>query len=149
MRGKKSLDDFAQAFFGGNDGQWKTQDTYAFDDVVATLEGVVEGDWATFLRDRLDGKAPLTGGIEASGWKMVYRYEPNATEKAQENDARGGASFIYSLGINLQTSGSDGEVRWDRHAFTAVVGNAIRVVAVHDLPYGTVRTKARLTQKMR
>src|SRR3546814_6309561 len=72
-RGKKSLDDFAHAFFGGNDGQWKTQDTYAFDDVVATLEGVVEGDWATFLRDRLDGKAPLTGGIEASGWKLVYR----------------------------------------------------------------------------
>src|SRR3546814_108626 len=108
-RGKKSLDDFAHAFFGGNDGQWKTQDTYAFDDVVATLEGVVGGDWATFLRDRLDGKAPLTGGIEASGWKLVYRDEPNAYEKAQAKDARGGASFIYSLGINLDRSGSVGE----------------------------------------
>src|SRR3546814_2995582 len=82
-RGKKSLDDFAHAFFGGNDGQWKTQDTSAFDEVVATLEGVVEGDWATFLRARLCGMAPLTGGTERSGWNVVFAHEPHTHEQEQ------------------------------------------------------------------
>src|SRR3546814_19440404 len=61
--GRKSLDDFARAFFGIEDGEWKRQATYTFDDVVATLDGVAHDDWGTFLRDRLDGKVPLTGGI--------------------------------------------------------------------------------------
>src|SRR3546814_8850583 len=80
--------------------------------------------------------APLTGGIEASGWKLVYRDEPNAYEKAQAKDARGGASFIYSLGINLDKSGSAGEVRWDSPAFDAGVGTGMSVVAVNDIAYG-------------
>src|SRR3546814_13861672 len=81
--------------------------------------------------------APLTGGIEASGWKLVYRDEPNAYEKAQAKDARGGASFIYSLGINLDQSGSVGEVRWDSPAFDAGAGTGMSVVAVTDIAYGT------------
>src|SRR5690606_19281195 len=47
---RKSLDDFARAFFGVNDGEWKVQNTYVFEDVVATLNGIVAYDWATFLR---------------------------------------------------------------------------------------------------
>src|SRR3546814_15865986 len=94
-----------------------TEGPYASDGEVATLAGVVKGDWGLLLRDRLGDKAPLNGGIEASGWKLVYRDEPNAYEKAQAKDARGGASFIYSLGINLDKSGSVGEVRWDSPAF--------------------------------
>src|SRR5690606_27231037 len=121
-RGKKSLDDFARAFFGGNDGEWKTQDTYDFDDVVAALDGMVHDDWRTFLRDRLDGKVPLTGGLEASGWKLVYRDEPSAYAKARMKDANGAASFIYSLGINVDKSGGVTEVRWDSPAFDAGVG---------------------------
>src|SRR3546814_11659409 len=104
-RGKKSLDDVAHAFFGGNDGQWKTQDTYAFDDVVATLEGAVEGAWATFLRARLDGKAPLTGGIEAAGWTLVYRDAPNAYQQAPEQGDGGADSFLHYLGLQLDTHG--------------------------------------------
>src|SRR5690606_285873 len=84
---KKSLDDFAQAFFGVNDGEWKVQDTYTFDDVVNTLNGVYAYDWATFLRSRLDGKTGLVGGIEASGWKLVYKDTPNAYAKG---NTRGG-----------------------------------------------------------
>src|SRR5690606_13265919 len=135
-RGKKSLDDFARAFFGGNDGEWKTQDTYDLDDVVAALDGVVHDDWRTFLRDRLDGKVPLTGGLEASGWKLVYRDEPSAYAKAQMKDANGAASFIYSLGINVDKSGGVTEVRWDSPAFDAGVGTGMTVVAVNDVAYG-------------
>ncbi|MDN5781006.1 MAG: M61 family peptidase, partial [Luteimonas sp.] len=134
--GRKSLDDFARAFFGVEDGQWKQQKTYTFDDVAAALDGVVHDDWATFLRDRLDGKAPLTGGLEASGWKLVYKDEPSAYAKAQEKDAKGAASFIYSLGLNLDKSGNVSEVRWDSPAFDAGIGSGMTIVAVNDIEYG-------------
>jgi predicted metalloprotease with PDZ domain len=133
--GKKSLDDFARAFFGVHDGQWTQQDTYTFDDVVATLEGVVHDDWATFLRERLDGKAPLTGGIEASGWKLVYTDTPGDYAKAQAKDDKGAASYIHSIGFNADKAGKVTEVRWDGPAFDAGVGTGMTVVAVNDLEY--------------
>ena len=133
--GKKSLDDFARAFFGLEDGQWKQQATYTFDDVVATLDGVAHDDWARFLRDRLDGKAPLTGGIEASGWKLVYKDEPSAYAKAQMKGDSGAAGFIYSIGLNIGKGGNVTEVRWDSPAFDAGVGTGMTIVAVNDIAY--------------
>ncbi|WP_027079390.1 M61 family metallopeptidase [Luteimonas mephitis] len=133
--GKKSLDDFARAFFGIEDGEWKRQATYTFDDVVATLDGVAHDDWARFLRDRLDGKAPLTGGIEASGWKLVYKDEPSAYAKAQMKGDSGAAGFIYSIGLNIGKGGNVIEVRWDSPAFDAGVGTGMTIVAVNDIAY--------------
>jgi predicted metalloprotease with PDZ domain len=130
--GKKSLDDFARAFFGVDDGSWVPK-TYVFDDVVATLDSIMADDWATFLRDRLDGKVPITGGIEASGWKLVYQDKPNAYAKAASKD--GGADFLYSLGFNVGKDGKLGEVRWDGPAFNAGIGPGMTLVAVDGREY--------------
>ena len=46
--GKKSLNDFARAFFGVNDRDYGEL-TYTFDDVVATLNKVQPYDWANYL----------------------------------------------------------------------------------------------------
>ena len=132
-KGKKSLDDFARAFFGVNDGEWKVQNTYTFEDVVATLDGVMKHDWATFLRDRLDGKVPLTGGIEDAGWKLVYKDEPSALAKSY--GSRGGADFVYSLGLSLDKEGEIGDVRWDSPAFNAGLGTGTTVIAVNGQEY--------------
>lgn len=133
---KKSLDNFARAFFGVDDGVWKTQNTYTFEDVVATLNGVVADDWATFLRDRLDGKVPLTGGIEASGWKLVYKDTPSALAKARaKENRRGGTDFTYSIGFNVDKENKIGEVRWDGPAFNAGIGSGMTLVAVNDIEY--------------
>lgn len=135
---KKSLDNFARAFFGVDDGVWKTQDTYTFDDVVATLNGVAAYDWSTFLRDRLDGKVPLTGGIEASGWRLVYKDEPSKLSKArarQGGRGAGGADFTYSIGLSADKEGKVGDVRWDGPAFNAGVGSGMTLVAVNDVEY--------------
>ena len=131
--GRKSLDDFARAFFGVNDGEWKVKNTYTFDDVVKTLNGVQPHDWTTFLRDRLDGKVALTGGVEASGWKLVYKDEPNAYAKASSRG--GGADYTYSLGLSLNKEGVIGDVRWDSPAFKAGIGSGSTVVAVNGLAY--------------
>jgi predicted metalloprotease with PDZ domain len=131
--GRKSLDDFASAFFGVDDGRW-TVKPYTFEDVVATLDGIVADDWTTFLRARLDGKTPITGGIEATGWKLVYRDTPNAFAKAAGKEA-GGADFLYSLGFTVGKDGKLGEVRWDSPAFRAGIGTGMTLVAVEGREY--------------
>lgn len=132
--GKRSLDDFAKAFFGQNDGQWERPDTYTFEDVAATLEQVQPtGDWSQFLRERVDHRAGLVGGIEAAGWKLVYKEKPSAYFKAMMKGR--GANFIYSLGVALSPAGYVNEVRWDSAAFNAGVGTGMQVLAVNDLQY--------------
>jgi predicted metalloprotease with PDZ domain len=131
-RNRRSLDDFARGFFGAGDGEWKAQDTYTFDDVVAALDKVCAHDWATFLRERLDGKVGLTGGLEASGWKLVYKDEPGDFAKANAGD---GADFVYSLGLLLGKDGNIGDVRWDSPAFDAGLGSGTTVVAVNGRAY--------------
>ena len=133
-KGRKSLDDFAKAFFGVNDGEWKVQNTYTFEDVVATLNGVHPHDWTKFLRDRLDGKVGLTGGIEASGWKLVYKDEPNAYAKGASS---GGGDFTYSLGLSVGKDGAIADVRWDGPAFNAGLGSGTTIVAVDGQAYSS------------
>ena len=132
--GKRSLDDFAKAFFGQNDGQWERPDTYTYEDVAETLEQVQPtGDWWKFLGDRLERRAGLVGGIEAAGWKLVYKDKPSAYFKAMMKGR--GANFIYSLGVSLSPAGYVNEVRWDSAAFNAGVGTGMQVLAVNDLQY--------------
>ena len=134
---RKSLDDFAHAFFGSGDGEWKTQDTYTFDDVVATLNQVLPYDWATYLRDRLDGKVPFARSVEATGWRLVYKDEPSAWAKANAKNSRrgGGADFTYSAGFSADKGGKVGDVRWDGPAFNAGLGSGMNIVAVNDVEF--------------
>ena len=129
---RKSLDDFARAFFGVDDGQWRRPRYYDFDDVVAALQAVHPHDWAGFLRDRVDGRTPITGGIEAAGWRLAWKDEPSALAKS----GRGaGGDYIYSLGLSLGKDGRVGTVLWDSPAFNAGIGTAMTVVAVNDVEY--------------
>jgi predicted metalloprotease with PDZ domain len=132
--GRKSLDDFAHAFFGVDNGSW-TAKPYDFEEVVATLNGVVADDWASFLRTRLDGHGPLTGGLEASGWKLVYTETPNAAAKAQAKGPRGSDDFLYSLGFTIGKEGKFSDVRWDGPAFNAGIGAGMSLLAVDDRAY--------------
>src|SRR5262249_36923181 len=84
---KSSLDDFARAFFGMNDGDWG-QLTYTFDDIVKTLNSVEPYDWATLLRQRLyenAAGAPLEG-IARGGYKLIYTEDESPLTK--DNDMR-------------------------------------------------------------
>ena len=70
---KKSLDDFAQLFFGMDNGSYITK-TYTYDDLVTALNTVQPFDWNTFLRSRVYDVSPQVpedgitrGGYRASG----------------------------------------------------------------------------------
>ncbi len=126
---KRSLDDFAKAFFGMRDGDWNVN-TYTFEDVVNTLNGIAPYDWASFLRERLDGHGPLIGGLEAAGWKLVYTDTPNEAFKAQQTRGKN-TNLLYSLGLAVGDSGAITDVLWDSPSFNAGLGPGMTVLAVN------------------
>ena len=132
-RDRKSLDDFAKAFYGVEDGVWEAR-PYTFEDVVSHLNAVHPHDWATFLRDRLDAvgpdaEAPLAG-IERAGWRLTYVDELTPLEKRM-NGGWGG-DFQYSLGFSLGGGNRIGGVRWGSPAFEQGLGAGWELVAVGD-----------------
>ena len=134
-KNRRSLDDFARAFFGQDDGAWKTPSTYTFDDVVAALDTVMPHDWVGFLRDRLDAKVGLTDALQRSGWRLVFKDEPNALAKANAKDNAGAVDATYSIGLNLAKDGKVVDVRWDGPAFDAGVGSGMQVIAVDGIEF--------------
>jgi predicted metalloprotease with PDZ domain len=140
---KKSIDDFARAFFGMENGKWAVN-TYTFEDVVKTLNDIQPYDWASYLRERLDGHGPITGGIEASGWKVVYNDKPSPAVKAAE--ARfGGANLVYSLGVSLGKGGDIMDVLWDGPAFKAGLSPGMKIVAVNGKEFSSDAIKDAVT----
>ena len=131
--GKKSIDDFAKDFFGMDNGSFVTN-TYTFDDVVKTLNGIAPYDWAKYLRERLDGHGPITGGFESHGWKLVYTDKPSAAVKAFEA-RRHFADLTYSLGVSVGKGGQIGDVLWDGPAFKAGLAPSMTIVAVNGHDY--------------
>lgn len=129
--GKKSLDDFAKAFFGVDNGSYVPR-TYVFEDVVAALNGVVAHDWASFLKTRIEEvqpEAPLDG-LERGGYKLVYTETPTEFMKAAETRSRGTA-LPYSLGLSVGADGVISDVQWGGPAFKAGLTLGLTVVAVN------------------
>lgn len=131
--GRRSLDDFAKAFFGVQDGNWDPA-PYTFADVTSTLNGVQAHDWAAFLRARLDAVGPGAegplGGIERGGYRLVWSTTPNAYSRAL-NTELGRVDFQYSLGLSLNNANRVTAVRWGSPAFEAGLTSGWEVVAVN------------------
>ena len=72
-KGKKSIDDFCHLFHGAP-STGPALKTYTFDDIVNALNQVVPYDWRGFWTERLTNHGPGAplGGIEGSGWKVIY-----------------------------------------------------------------------------
>src|SRR4029077_5347729 len=88
--GRRSLNAFCRAFYGGSSGHPELK-PYTFDDLVAALNAVAPNDWLSFLHRPLpspDPPPPL-GGIEASGWRLVYSDKPNLAISAGEHSSKG------------------------------------------------------------
>jgi len=136
--GKRSLDDFARAFFGVNDGS-STILTYTFEDVVRTLNGVEPYDWAGFLRERVEtsGRPAPLDGLRRGGYRLVYTDVPNEFGKA-ENEQLKTVSLNHSIGIELDDkddAGTVAAVGWGSAAFKAGLTEGARILAVNGIAY--------------
>jgi predicted metalloprotease with PDZ domain len=136
--GKRSLDDFAQAFFGVDNGSYVTK-TYTFDDVVAALNSVTKYDWASFLHAHVDTVNPsLQDGLAATGWKLVYTDKESEYEKqynSRPESSRHIYNFAWSIGLTMNDKGEVNDVRWDGPAFKAGVSTGAALVAVNGQTY--------------
>lgn len=133
--GKHTLDEFARAFYGMDNGSYVPK-TYTFDDVVATLNGIQPYDWASFLRQRLDytGDTLPEHGIEGGGWKLVYDDKPTAFAKTAEK-LRKTVNLAYSLGIQVSDKGVVTDSQWDGVAAKAGIVPGVTLVAVNGKDY--------------
>ncbi len=133
--GKRSLDEFARAFFGVNDRDWGEL-TYRFDDVVAALNAVEPYDWAAFLHARIDqtsARAPLDG-LARGGYRLVYTDTPTDWFKANEKK-REIVDLSYSLGLTVGKEAKVAGVQWDGPAFAAGVTVGSTIVAIDGRAY--------------
>jgi len=137
---RRSLDDFARAFFGVDNGSW-TVHTYTFDDVVATLNAIAPNDWSAFLRERIEANAAPLDGFAASGWKLVYTDKPSDYQKAAETEGKI-TDFSTSIGLAISTKdGKISDVRWDGPAFKAGIASSGTLVAVQGREFSPERLK--------
>jgi predicted metalloprotease with PDZ domain len=145
-QGKRSLDDFARAFFGINDGSF-TVVTYTFNDVVKTLNSVEPYDWAAFLRQRLDSvdkPAPLDG-VRRGGYKLTYSDTPSDFQKARDAQ-RKRLSLLFSMGVEINDKdGSVLQVIWNSPAFRAKLTEGAQILAINGTAYGADVLKAAIT----
>lgn len=140
--GTKSIDDFARAFFGINDGDWG-EVTYTFDDVVSTLNRIQPYDWNGLLKTRLTetgAPAPLKGFVD-NGYKLSYTDEPTKAFKSSETAAKR-TDLTYSIGLTLDKDGEVFGVGWNSPAFKAGFDVGTKIVAVNGTAYSDTAIKA-------
>lgn len=143
--GRKSLDDFAKAFYGTRPGDWGVL-TFEFTDVVAALNGVYPYDWATFLATRMQqpGQPAPLAGIEQGGYHLVWKEEPNPFDKARMGDAKS-LSLTYSLGFTLDKDGKVIAPQWGSPGFNAGIVTGAKIIAVNGTAYDQEGLKKAIT----
>jgi predicted metalloprotease with PDZ domain len=140
--GKKSVDDFCRHFHGGEGGAPALK-PYTFEDVVAALNDVTPYDWKKHLEGRLSSLSPHAplGGIEMSGWKLVYDDQPNLG--LQDLEGRGKyLDFAFSLGMQLKEDGSVRDVTPGQPAARSGLAPGMKIVAVNGRKYTKERMEA-------
>ena len=133
--GKKSLDDFCHLFHGGADSSPMVR-PYSDADVYAALNQVAAYDWKKFFDDRVQTvrpRAPL-GGIEASGWRLIYAPEKNAYLKAHEA-AHKNLDVRFSIGFLVGKGDVLSDVVGGSPAAKAGMAPGMKLIAVNGHRY--------------
>ncbi len=130
-KGAKSIDDFCHLFHGAPSTGPMVK-TYTFDDIVNTLNQVVPYDWRGFWTERLTNHGPGAplGGIEGSGWKLVY----DETQSEMERGAEGNwhfANAAFSIGLHLREDGTITDTIEGMPAALAGIGPGMKLIAVN------------------
>jgi predicted metalloprotease with PDZ domain len=128
-KGAKSIDDFCHLFHGAPTTGPMVK-PYTFDDVVSALNQIAPYDWRGFWTERLTNHGPGAplGGVEGSGWKVVYDDTPSPMEGGR---GRRSVGTRYSLGLELGADGIIADTIEGMPAALAGIGPGMKLVAVN------------------
>lgn len=133
--GKKSLENFAKAFFGGKNGDWGVV-TYDQQDVIDALNKVQPYDWASFIDLRVHKttqEAPKNGLI-LGGYQLIFADKPTAYIRSNDK-RRKQMDLSHSLGLIMGGKGAIKTVMWDSPAFKAGLKAGLTISAVNGKAY--------------
>jgi predicted metalloprotease with PDZ domain len=130
-KGSKSIDDFCHLFHGAPSTGPMVK-PYTFDDVVSALNQIAPYDWRSFWTERLTNHSPGAplGGIEGSGWKVVY----DETPSDMLTSSGGMYHFVpaaFAIGLVLNDDGLINDTIEGELAAKAGIGPGMKVVAVN------------------
>ncbi|WP_321326732.1 peptidase M61 [uncultured Parasphingorhabdus sp.] len=133
--GKKSLEDFARAFFGGKNGDWGVV-TYERQDVIAALNRIQPYDWNAFIEERVyrtSSEAPKDG-LVLGGYRLVFVDKPSAYILANDR-RRKQLDLSHGIGLIMGSKGAIKSVIWDSPAFRAGLKPGLTISAVNGKAY--------------
>lgn len=130
-KGAKSLDDFCRLFYGGQNSPPALK-PYTFEDVVNALNQVVPYDWHGFWTERLTSHGPdgPLGGVNGSGWRLVYDENPSYLTTAEER-RRKTIDAQCSVGLFLKDNGGVQDTVEGMIAAKSGIGPGMTIVAVN------------------
>jgi len=130
-KGTKSFDDFCKLFFGGQSGSPMLK-TYTFDDVMNALNQIAAYDWRGFWTERLTTHGPggPLGGVNGSGWKLIYDESPSPLTRANEHDGKT-IEAQFSVGLFLKDNGGVRDTVEGMIGAKAGIGPGMTIVAVN------------------
>ena len=139
--GKRSIDNFARAFFGIRDRDFGEL-TYTLDDIVATLNQVQPYDWRSYLERKVYDIAvqPPLEGINEGGYALVYTDEPTKWIKSADKHNKS-SDLTYSGGFSVASDGKIGSVLWDSPAFNAGMTDGTQILAVNGRTFSAEAIK--------
>jgi predicted metalloprotease with PDZ domain len=129
--GRKSIDDFCKLFHGAPSTPPIVK-TYTFDDVVNALNQIAPYDWRGFWNERLTNHGPGAplGGIEGTGWKIVYDENRSPMMRAWEDDHRT-LNAAFSVGLIIKENGEIEDTIEGMDAAHAGIGPGMKILAVN------------------
>ncbi len=144
-RGQRSIDDFCKRFHGGQSGPRSIR-AYTLEEMVTTLNEVAAFDWSALFERRIGKVAPGAplGGIENSGWKLVYNETPNEWLRASEQAFK----FIdlsSTLGLIMNETGSIMDLVPDSPADQAGVLPGGKIIAVNGRRFTLDQIRSAIT----
>jgi predicted metalloprotease with PDZ domain len=133
--GGRSLDNFAAEFFGPPDGVIAVK-PYTYDDLIAALNHVVGYDWNGLLQSNLlaTRPTPVSPGLEAAGWTVVYTDEPNGAAVDLETVSQQ-VDLSTSIGLVLDQDGTIIDLVPDSAAGRAGLAPAQKLMGVNHRVY--------------
>ena len=134
-KGSRSLDTFAADFFGPPDGA-VTVKPYTYDDLIGALKQVVPYDWNSVLEKDVQAirPTPVSPGLEAAGWTVVYNDEPNQAAVDTELVSQQ-TDLSTSIGLTLDQDGTIVDVVPDSSAGRAGLAPGSKLMGVNHRVY--------------